>query len=154
MSARDLKRADKILTGIGYVAYPALLIFLLVSRSWLIVPCIVVPAVVFSLITLLRRIINAERPYEASATPNLLDKQTHGRSFPSRHVASMFIIAASWLLINKPIGMGLCILGCIMAAIRVKGGAHHVQDVVAGAVLGFALCAVGYAIAYALQPLI
>lgn len=150
MSARQLQIADKVLTGIGYLAYPALLIYLVATGPRLLFACIVVPAACFALITLLRMAVNAKRPYEDGSKPNLLDKKTTGKSFPSRHVASMFIIASSWLLVCEPVGVALCILGCIMAAIRVKGGAHHVRDVVAGAVFAFVFCAIGYAIAYAL----
>ncbi len=148
MTAQQLRRADKVLTGIGYVAYPALLIYVAIVRPPLLPVCIIVPAASFLIITGLRALINAKRPYESSDAPNLLDKQTKGKSFPSRHVASLFIIASSWLLVCEPVGMALCIVGCAMAAIRVKGGAHHTRDVVAGAVFAFVLCAVGYALAY------
>lgn len=148
MTAQQLRRTDKVLTGIGYVAYPALLIYVAIVRPSLLPVCIIVPAASFLIITGLRALINAERPYESTDAPNLLDKQTKGKSFPSRHVASLFIIASSWLLVCEPVGMALCIVGCAMAAIRVKGGAHHTRDVVAGAVFAFVLCAVGYALAY------
>lgn len=148
MAQRQLQMADKILARIGDIAYPALLIYLGMLRSQLLLPCILVPAASFLIITGLRAIINASRPYETSDTPNLLDKKTQGKSFPSRHVASMFIIASSWLLVSEPVGCILGILGCAMAIIRVKGGAHHTKDVVAGAVFAFVLCAIGYALAY------
>lgn len=150
MTAQQLKRADKVLTGIGYAAYPALLMYVAILRPSLLLACIIVPAASFLIITALRALINADRPYESTDAPNLLDKQTKGKSFPSRHVASLFIIASSWLLVCEPVGIALCIVGCAMAAIRVKGGAHHARDVVAGAVFAFVLCAVGYAVAYPL----
>lgn len=134
----------------GYVAYPALLIYLLITTSPLLPACIIVPAVSFALITLLRMVINEKRPYEAGDAANLLEKQAQGTSFPSRHVASMFIIAASWMLVCEPVGVILCALGCALGVIRVKGGAHYPKDVIAGAVLGFAFSALGYAIAYGL----
>lgn len=145
---QQLRCADRVLTGIGYVAYPALLVYLVAVRSPLLLACIIVPAASFLIITSLRILINAARPYEATDTPNLLEKKTAGKSFPSRHVASLFIIASSWLLVNEPIGVALCILGCAMAIIRVKGGAHYPRDVVAGAVFAFVLCAIGYALAF------
>ena len=140
ISARSLKRADQILTGIGYVAYPALLLYLIITASPLLSACIIVPACCFGLITLLRLVVNAKRPYEEGKAENLLEKQTQGRS--------LVIIASSWLLVCEPVGIILCLLGCAMAYIRVKGGAHHPQDVIAGAIFAFALCAIGYAIAY------
>ncbi|MCI9128867.1 MAG: phosphatase PAP2 family protein [Eggerthellaceae bacterium] len=150
MSAKQLKILDKILTGIGYIAYPALLIYLLIIQSPLLLACIIVPALCFASTSALRYLINAARPYETGTSENLLDKKTQGKSFPSRHVSSMFAIAASWLLVNEAIGAILCILGCIMAAVRVRGGAHSTKDVIAGAVFAFAFCAIGYAMAYQL----
>lgn len=150
MTAKQLQLTDKVLTGVGYVAYPTLLVYLLVTHSPLLLACIIVPALCFGCTTLIRYLINAPRPYEKDGKPNLLEKKTQGKSFPSRHVSSMFAIASSWLLVNEPIGIALCALGCIMAAIRVRGGAHSVKDVIAGAVFAFAFCAIGYAIAYQL----
>lgn len=150
MTSQQLRTADKVLTGIGYAAYPALLIYVAILRPMLLAACIIVPAASFLIITGLRALINADRPYEKGDAPNILDKRTQGKSFPSRHVASMFIIASSWLLVCEPVGVILCISGLAMAAIRVKGGAHYARDVVAGAVFAFALCAIGYAIAYQL----
>lgn len=151
MTSQQLRTTNKVLTGIGYAAYPALLVYVAIMRPSLLPACIIVPAASFLIITGLRALVNTERPYEKGDAPNLLDKQTKGRSFPSRHVASMFIIASSWLLVCEPVGIILCISGLAMGAIRVKGGAHYARDVVAGAVFAFALCAIGYAIAY--QPL-
>lgn len=148
MTSKQLRTADKALTGIGYAACPALLIYVAILRPTLLAACIIVPAASFLIITGLRALVDAARPYERGDAPNLLDKQTHGKSFPSRHVASLFIIASSWLLVCEPVGIILCILGCVMGAIRVKGGAHYGRDVVAGAVFAFTLCAIGYALAY------
>ena len=146
MTAQQLRRADKVLTGIGYAAYPALLAYVAIVRPSLLLACIIVPAASFLIITGLRALINAERPYESTDAPNLLDKQTKGKSFPSRHVASLFIIASSWLLVCEPVGMVLCIVGCAMAAIRVCCGVHYIRDVVAGAACAVAFAIVGYCV--------
>ncbi len=153
--ARDPKRAhalriaDVALTCCGYVVYPALLAYLAIFQRWLMPACIIIPALCFGFITLLRMSVSEERPYE-KGLPNVLEKDTHGKSFPSRHVASMFAIASSWLLVSEPVGLALCIAGCAMGIIRVLGGAHYPRDVIAGAIFAFAFCAIGYAIAYAL----
>ena len=42
-----------------------------------------------------RKIINEPRPYEKYGVPPVLDKDTSGKSFPSRHVFSVFVIAVT-----------------------------------------------------------
>jgi membrane-associated phospholipid phosphatase len=138
--------ANKILTGVGYIAYPLLLVCLFFMQPEKLVPCVAVPGVSFVLVSLFRRAVNAPRPYEVTGTPPLIPKSTQGKSFPSRHTFCMFMIAASWLNLCAAAGVALMISGCAMAAIRVVGGVHWPRDVIAGAACALVLATIGYAV--------
>lgn len=163
-AARALLIANKILTYVGYVAYPLLLALLAldalggasildVSNSsaalgpWAaFARCVIVPAVAFAAVSLFRRAANAPRPYEKLNITPLINKDTRGKSFPSRHTFSMFTIAAAWWQFAPAIGGVLMAAGTLMAAIRVVGGVHFPRDVIAGALSALAISALGYAL--------
>lgn len=142
--ARALIGANAALTAIGYVAYPLLLVLVALFDRELLVRCIVVPAVGFAVCTVVRDVVNAPRPYEVTGRAPLIPKDTRGHSFPSRHTFCMFTIACTWLLWQPIVGCVLLVLACVMAAIRVRGGVHFLRDVIAGAALALAVCAIGY----------
>lgn len=102
----------------------------------LLIPCIVVPAAGFLLVSLVRRAVNAPRPYEALGINPLINKDTRGRSFPSKHVFSSFCIASCWTVWCAPAGCALLAAACCIAAARVLGGVHWPRDVVTAALLG------------------
>ena len=93
-----------------------------------------------------RKIINEPRPYEKYGIPPVLDKDTRGKSFPSRHVFSVFVIASTVFVWNHPAGIALGFLGVVLAAIRVIGGVHTVADVTAGMMVGILSGIIGYGI--------
>ena len=105
---------------------------------------ILVPAVSFALVTVFRRIINAPRPYEKFGIPPVIEKDTKGKSFPSRHVFSVFIIAVTIFYSHPGPGILIGLIGIAMAVIRVAGGVHEPRDVVAGAAIGILCGVVGY----------
>lgn len=142
---RALRAASKALTAVGYVAYPLLIALLLASGNVaLSARCIVVPAVAFIAVSLFRRTFNAPRPYEALDIDPLIAKDTRGKSFPSRHAFSMFMIAASWFAWQPAVGGLLLVAGALMGAIRVVGGVHFPRDVIAGVGVAIAAALVGY----------
>ena len=102
----------------------------------LLIPCTVVPAAGFLLVSLLRRAANAPRPYEALDINPLIHKDTQGRSFPSKHVFSSFCIASCWTAWCMPAGCALLAAACCVAVVRVVGGVHWPRDVAAAALLG------------------
>lgn len=98
---------------------------------------VVLTAVPFVIVTLLRRLIDAPRPYEmisfyASAPP----KKKKGKGFPSRHVFSLFIIAVMSFPALPILSSVLLLFGIALAASRVLLGIHFLRDVIAGAVIG------------------
>ncbi len=128
---------NRLLTGIGFFAYPLLLLFLFWKKDFYqLVSFIIIPALCFFCLTFFRKMINFPRPYEKFRISPLIPKETQGKSFPSRHVFSMFLIAALWYLTWKPFGIFLFLSGAFLAVIRVIGGVHFIRDVIAGAFLG------------------
>ena len=96
------------------------------------------PAVSFILLSVFRWVLNAPRPYEIFGADPVIKKDTKGKSFPSRHVFSMFVIAVTVLYFCPVPGIVLVAAGVLMAAARVAGGVHFPADVIAGAVAGAA----------------
>lgn len=140
-----LRLASKVLTVVGYVAYPLLLFLVAIEGAWAdLAKFIIVPAVGFAFLSVFRYLYNAPRPYEVLAIEPLIEKDTIGKSFPSRHTFSLMMIACSWLAWNVPIGIMLIICALIMATIRVIGGVHFPRDVVAGALFAAVCAIVGY----------
>lgn len=144
--ARMLVWENKVLTTVGYIAYPLLLVLEALFAPGLLARTIAVPAAAFVVLSVVRRIYDEERPYEAWDFTPIVDKSTQGKSFPSRHTFCMFMIAFSWMLLEPLVGVVLCASGCVMAAIRVCTGVHYVRDVVAGAVAAALFALVGYVI--------
>ena len=90
----------------------------------------------FILVSVIRKCIDAKRPYEKYNIKPLFVKDTKGESMPSRHVFSITIIAMCWLYVSVPVGIIMLLLVAIMAASRVLAGVHFVKDVVAGFTVG------------------
>jgi membrane-associated phospholipid phosphatase len=142
--ADKLKEINKILTGFVFLIYPLYLLMLYWNKDGFLVRAIVVPAVSFVAVTIFRKIYNAPRPYEKFGLPPVIDKDTEGKSFPSRHVFSVFVIAMTVYYGHPGAGVILAIVGVALAVIRVVGGVHEPRDVVAGALVGIAAGVIGY----------
>ena len=142
---RLLLLANRLLTYLGYLLYPLLVVLVAASgnMAWL-ARTIAVPAASFAAVTLARARLNRPRPYEVLDIDPLIHKDTRGRSFPSRHVFSIFMIAMSWLAWCAPVGVALLVLSTAMAVVRVLGGVHWPRDVVAGALVGVACGILGF----------
>lgn len=100
---------------------------------------IMVPAVGFGLLTLVRKWINQPRPYETWEIVPLLDKDSSGNSMPSRHVFSATIISMACLHANLPVGLMLLALSAFLGFVRVLCGVHYPKDVLVGYACGLLL---------------
>ena len=97
---------------------------------------ILVPALSFVAVSIFRRLYNARRPYEVYGFKPLIRKETEGKSFPSRHVFSIFVIAVTIWHFYPQACIVLCLAGVILGVIRVVTGVHFPRDVIAGAGVG------------------
>jgi membrane-associated phospholipid phosphatase len=133
---RLLKAADQVSTGIVYFGYIGLVIYCLIKRRDSLLHVLAVPAAVYLSGSLLRKMINEARPYEVSQVRPLIDKETKGKSFPSRHVFSSAVIALAFFYICRPLGLAMAVLALLVAALRVLTGVHWMRDVVFGLLYG------------------
>ena len=105
-----------------------------------------VPGISFVLVSVFRHIVNAPRPYEVFDGVPVIAKDTLGKSFPSRHAFSIFIIGMAFCACCPLAGAGpiILLLGVALAIIRVIAGVHFPRDVIAGALAGILLGYVGF----------
>ena len=133
--------SNKLITMITFISYPILLCLLLLKKDVKLLRFILIPGIAFAAISIFRHIINRQRPYEKWGIKPLIPRDKAGKSFPSRHVFSIFIIAMLWLHISLPFGIFLLCAGLLLAFIRVFTGIHYISDVAVGALVGI-LCGI------------
>ena len=141
-----IRWANRLATSTIYISYPLLLLLLVWKRDPRLVRLILVPGIAFILVSIFRNHINFPRPYELYNINQIIEKDSKGKSFPSRHVFSAFIIATSCLYISIKLGIILLLLATIIAIIRVLGGVHFIRDVLVGALSGLILALIGWTI--------
>lgn len=148
--AKGIHIANKLCTGIMYLAYPVLLVYLFffgkISSYFSFEKALFVPAISFVLLSLVRKGINRPRPYEKFEMPPVIKKDTKGNSFPSRHVFSATMIAMTFLLMSPWSWLGLLFLlvSVALAVVRVVSGVHFISDVIAGIVVAVLAAILGY----------
>lgn len=114
------------------------LLFLLLSRDFRIIILICPPLSGFLFVSVARSGLNKKRPYEKYDIVPLIEKEKKGSSFPSRHVASAFLIGVSMIMISPVMALIIIISGFIIAFCRVLSGVHFIADVVFAASFGTA----------------
>ena len=142
-----VKALHDILPLLMLIFYPVEAVYLLITEgigSEIFLRFTLIPLGTFLLVTAVRAIVNAQRPYEKYDYTPVVSKSTKGKSFPSRHTVSAFIIAMAFLYVHTNIGV---IMLCIAAAIgvtRVLSGVHFIRDVVSGAAIGVVIGVLGF----------
>lgn len=133
---RRLNILDKIVTYSVFISFPVFLIIGFLMGKDFVLRLVLTTFIPFVLLSFFRKLFNFKRPYEVFNITPVLDKDTKGKSFPSRHVFSAFLIASSCLFVNYYYGIFVLILGVLLMYIRVVGGVHFFRDVVCGMILG------------------
>lgn len=100
----------------------------------------------FLLLSAARRLLDRPRPFEVYDLEPLLPLGSRGRSFPSRHVFSIFVIGAAWLHLAPWVGAVLLGLGALLAVLRVVSAVHFPRDVIVGAAIGVACGILGFSL--------
>lgn len=127
---------NQCLTILFYILYPINVIYIFFFKRELLHKIILVPAISFLFVSLIRKLIKRQRPYEKYHYQSMIEKESKENSMPSRHVFSAVIIAMTFFYCNHFIGVILLILACCSAVIRVIGGVHYISDVIIGFLLG------------------
>ena len=102
----------------------------------------------FLLVTLLRKKVNAPRPYELYDFYPAPPKAKKGCSFPSRHAFSAFAIGTYLVFASPLLGGIILAISALMCAARVLLGIHFIRDVLCGAIIGTVTTLLGKFIFY------
>ena len=129
-----MKTLNLWLPRLVYCAYPLLLAALTLMRDGRFFRVLLIPALAFGGVTVLRKCWNFPRPYEKLEIEPLISREKQGYSFPSRHVASVTIIALACWYVWRPLGIAMWVVALLIAIIRPLAGIHFPRDVVAGMV--------------------
>ena len=136
---------NSYLTVISGGCYIILLTYLFFTKDDRFVRTATVPLFVFITVTLLRRWINRQRPYDTlQFKPIVSYKPGKGKSFPSRHTACGFVIAFAFINCNTGVGVFFLIIAFSIGIIRLVGGVHYPGDIIAGGAYSFACAIIGF----------
>ena len=113
------------------------LVFLFINRNEKLLMFTFIPASNFIFITILRKILNKPRPYDVfNHVPLINYTKGKGKSFPSRHTSSAFIIAISYFYINNiPLGLFMIFIAFIIGLSRIIAGVHFPKDIIGAALI-------------------
>lgn len=144
MAVTAINLLDKALVYIIAAIYVFLIVFLFITHDPALVRFVVVPAITFVVVTVLRSWLDYPRPYDLYDIDPIIVKSTHGKSMPSRHVASAVAIACAIAYVHLDWG-ALAFTACaIVAFTRIVGGVHFPRDVVAAVVIAAAIGVIGF----------
>ena len=137
---RLLRAFNRFMTVVMPIVYIALLVttYFQEGLGRQILIYVFIPASGFVILSLLRKKINAPRPYEEWDINPLLHRDSPGQSMPSRHVFSATIISMACLHASLSVGVILLVLSALLGLVRVSGGVHYLKDVVVGYICGLA----------------
>lgn len=128
-----------------FVAYALLIVYAVfhdafTAKEW--IAALFFPLFCLFLVSVLRLAIERPRPYaETGANIKPMIKKTgrENKSFPSRHVASAFVISMLFTAHFPVFGAFLLLASGFLAYVRFSVGAHYLADLFVGAGIGVAL---------------
>ena len=129
-----LKWTNRLVTLLMPLLYFYVLwaVYLKATKTWIVLAYLLVPAIGFIVLSVIRKRMNWPRPYELGTFPPLLNREGKGRSMPSRHVFSAAIISTVAWGVNPLLSVLGLSLALPLAGVRVLAGLHFVRDVVVG----------------------
>ena len=135
---RLLRTFNRFMTVVMPIVYLTLLVTTYFQEGFgkQVLIYVFISATGFVILSLLRKKINAPRPYEEWDIKPLLDRDSPGQSMPSRHVFSATIISMACLHASLIMGMICLTLSAFLGLVRVLGGVHFPKDVVVGYICG------------------
>lgn len=133
----------KILTAWFFIIYVVHIYYMMICHDSRIYLFISVPAGVFVLVSILRLLFNRPRPFETMIIDALVTHEK-GKSYPSRHTASAFIIAMAVSSISPLLGVPSLIFAACIGILRVISGIHYPTDVMAGAVISMFIGSIAF----------
>ena len=131
---RLLRTFNRFMTVVMPIVYLTLLTTIYFREGFgkQVLMYVFIPASGFVILSLLRKKVNAPRPYEEWTIKPLLDRDSPGQSMPSRHVFSATIISMACLHASLSVGVILLVLSGLLGLVRVLGGVHFPKAVVVG----------------------
>ena len=142
-----IKALHDVLPLVMYIFYPLQLITLAINEGFgseRFLRFMLIPLGTLIVISIIRYVINAKRPYEVYDYTPAVNKNTKGKSFPSRHTVSAFIIAMAFMYIQPKLGVIMLVVATLIGVTRVLSGVHFIRDVIGGAVIGVVVGALGF----------
>ena len=129
-----LKWTNRLVTLLMPLLYFYVLwaVYLKATKTWIVLAYLLVPAIGFIVLSVIRKRMNWPRPYELGTFPPLLNREGKGSSMPSRHVFSAAIISTVAWGVNPLLSFLGLSLALLLAGVRVLAGVHFVRDVVVG----------------------
>lgn len=140
---KTLVAVERILEVSTVAAYFLLLIYTIYANPGYTLLSAVTCIAALYICTMIRNVADRRRPYEVYETLPAINKDSKGKSFPSRHLTSISVIAMSLLGINIPLGILFLFFTLVMAALRVILGVHFIKDVAVGAAIGIVFGIIG-----------
>ncbi len=117
-------------------AFGYMLVLSLLENWWNALRLFLMLLIPFVLVSAVRAVIRAPRPYEVYSFYEKKPHRAKGKGFPSRHAFSSFAIAAAMLAFDVPFAFLLLGVAIALAACRYLLGIHFPRDLVAGALIG------------------
>lgn len=136
--SRVIRYSGKAITTLTVILYISLLVYIGFHDGFTpLCKNILITGGCFAGLSVFRKKLNMPRPYEVYGFAPIIEKNTKGKSFPSRHVFSIFLIAVAYFYyggVFSYIAIFIAFIGILLCVIRVAGCVHFLKDVIAGAV--------------------
>ena len=124
---------DRFITISAFLCYPMVLLWIARTHPQELKKSVLIPMIGFCCVSAVRYFFPAQRPYEKYQIQPLIPKDTIRKSFPSRHVFSIIMLAETYLYTTTDSFAGIFYLaGLCLAVCRVLLGVHFVRDVFVG----------------------